>query len=672
MGNEFEEGEIKEKEPVDNSDRYFKYGIVSKKGGERGIEDTFISYSDLESLEECKKRIHFGLFGVFDGHNNDYVSKYLSDNCYKVFQKEAGDIDKEKPEKKMEDIFKIIDKKLRNESQKKDDNNIIKDINIGVDDKEIKFYKDLIQNTKEIPDDVKNVEDSQIKDLLLFKNLFKYNNNYLYSNDDTDYIGSSASLVLINNDNIITADLGITASILFDLKGNILKKKNNKDNTDNKDLLKPEHVFENKQEKKRIKKFNESVEYENLKLNIYVPASRCFGLFKYKADEILKEENQIISCIPEVNCFKKDSVDFILLMTKGMINLFKDNINDLVKKITEEFKKPDEEVKISEILDRCITEKIKELEEKEKIEKNNENKKDNKDKNILPSVKTNSIYVGKEDFGEENEIINELKKNYFKDIMDFNKNSCYYCQDKFNITCILIKINKGVEYPIIEVKIEEDKKMEGDKPIKKEKNKEEKKEEKKEEEKKDEIDKNEIKELDIEKEKEEKNDKKDEENIIEKKVDEENKEEIIEVEKKEKEKENKEEKKEEEKKEEEKKEEEKDNKIEIIEEEKKEKENKEEKIEEQKNENKEDNGENKMKKEENTIMEEKINDKNIGEDNNRIEDNKINIDEENKKKEENKIQEIQNKTENNMNIIEEEKKSKEENKEEEQADNKEN
>ena len=504
MGNEFsEEKEIKDKEPIEHSDdNYIKYGIISKKGGENDIDDTFISFSDLESSNESKNKIHFGLFGVFDGHNNVYVAKYLSDNFKNFFVKEAGDINDNNYQQKIQEIFKTIDKELKNygKSNDEDKNNIdTNNINIGVDEKEIKYFKDLIQNTKEIPTDLKNVEDSQIKDLLLFRNLFKYNNNYLYSTTDVDYIGSSASIVFINNNNIITADLGITACILFDKEGHIINYKDNKENKDNKDLLKPIHVFENKSEKKRIKKFNEIEDYENLKYNIYAPASRCFGLFKYKADEILKEENQVISCIPEVNIYNRESVDFILLMTKGMINLFKDNPNELIEKIVKQYKEKKNEIKISEILNDIIEDKITEVGEKEK---NEENKNSDKGINNTPQVKNNTIYVGREDFGEENEIINELKKNYYKDIMDLNKNNCYSCHDKYNITCILMKISKE-KYPIIEVKdVVEENKIEEEKKDEKVKDNIEKKEEENQEEKKEEIAQNEIKNVNIDKEKE--------------------------------------------------------------------------------------------------------------------------------------------------------------------------
>ena len=452
MGNEFtEENALKEIEPIDYADQYVKYGVISKKGEERAIEDCFLALPYLSSSKEVKNPINFSLFGVFDGHNDKYVAEYLTNNFQEIFEKEAGNILENNCQKELSNIFKAIDKKLKEENNNK---NEIKEnaeyINDEINEKEIQHYKNLIETTEGIPEDLKKVEDSQIKNLLLFRNLFKYNNNYLYSNNNPDYIGSSASLVMINNDYIYVADLGITKCILFDSEGNILNDDKSKENK--KDVLSFEHVFENKSEKKRIKKFNENIDYEKLKLNIYLPASRCFGLFKYKADEILKEENQIISCVPEVICKQKDSVDFILLMTKGMVNLLQNNLNEFIKKIVDIFKTQKEaDIKITDILNNYIDEKIKERDEKE----NNANKK-KEEKKINTSIKNNLIYVGKEDFGEENEIINELKKNYYKDIMDMNKNSCYSCHEKYNITCMLLKISKN-KMPIIDAKKEEKK-----------------------------------------------------------------------------------------------------------------------------------------------------------------------------------------------------------------------
>jgi len=468
MGNEYpEENVLKEIEPIDYSDEYIKYGIISKKGEEKSLDDCFLTLPDLTTKEGVKNPINFSLFGIFDGHNNDFVAKYLTNNLKEKFEEEAGNILEKNCEKQLGDIFKSVDKKLREEKIKNIDNKEY--INDDINEKEIKYYKDLIEKTQEIPEDLKKVDDSQIKNLLLFRNLFKYNNNFIYNNNDTDYIGSSASLVMINNNYIYVAELGITKCILFNIEGKILNEVKNTEKKNENDILYFNHVFDNKSEKKRIKKFNENIDYEKLKMNIYLPASRCFGLFKYKADEILKEENQIISCVPDVICKEKDSVDFILLMTKGMVNLLKDNLDQFIKNIVGVFKTQKEaDIKISELLNKYIEDKIKERDEKEK---NADNKKEEIKQNA--PIKNNLIYVGKEDFGEENEIINELKKNYYKDIMEMNKNSCHSCHDKYNITCMLLKVSKNKK-PIIEIKKEK-------KSEKKEDKKDEIKEEKKEE-----------------------------------------------------------------------------------------------------------------------------------------------------------------------------------------------
>ena len=624
MGNEFtEEKGPKEIEPVEYSDDYVKYCIISQKGEERSLDDSFLSLPDLTTPEEAKKRINFSLFGVFDGHNDKYVAEYLSKNCEEIFKKESGEINKDNCQDMIEKIFKTIDKNLREEKNNKLKNEENKEeekyISDYIDDKEIDFYKKLIKDSKEIPDDLKNVEDSQIKNLLLFRNLFKYNNNYLYSNNDPDYIGSSASIIMINNENIFTADLGITKCILFNREGKILNKGIEKENEKEKEneLFKFEHVFENKSEKKRIKRFNETIDYEKLKLNIYLPTSRCFGLFKYKADEILKEENQIISCVPKVNFYPKDDVDYILLMTKGMINLLKGKLNEFIKLIVEKFGKRD--IKISEEIKKYIN---KRLEEKEK--EGDDKEKNKEDKKPIVAAKNNPIYVGKEDFGEENEIINELKKNYYKDIMEMNKNSSHNCHDKYNITCIVMEISKNKK-PVIEEKVEE-------------------------KEKKPEIEKKEIKEVKEENEKKVENDKKEEEEKLEGKDIKENIEKEDEKENKEEKEKNEENKNEikelpaKEEKPEEKKannEEEKDKVKEEVEEKKEE--NKEENKDEKKDEKKEIKLENKEEKNENKEIE-NINDENKEENkevekkeekDDKIENEDKNINEE-KKKEENK------------------------------------
>ena len=254
-----------------------------------------------------------------------------------------------------------------------------------------------------------------------------------------------------------------------------------------------------KMKKKRIKKFNKSIDYQSLKINFYVPASRCFGFYKYKEDDILKEENQIISCVPDVFIYDKNSVDFILLITRGAFPLG-DSLKKLIDKIKNICNDENENIKnlkLTELIDEYIKNK---KEENKKIISCKTGNTPYGATNKPNSKSTNSIYIGKEDFGEENVIINELNSTYYKDIMNMNKT--YDCNGDYNMTCILIQLLKNKKPEITPnnediSKNEDNKNSKDDKLVneitnKGENNKEEN--DKKEEDKKEEKNKSEIKE----------------------------------------------------------------------------------------------------------------------------------------------------------------------------------
>jgi len=511
MGNDLiNENEYKDKEPKDEENEFIRYGIISQKCGEKSNDDSYLSISNL-SIPDKDKKINYSLFGVFDGHNSDYVSNYLSDHIHELYKKEIVNINKENYKTKIQEIFKTMDKNLRggkkgekqkdiktdeikekgkddnkNENKNEENNNIINEnnkdnnnkdkekneeinyIDVSVDERELKIIKDALKNSKDIPEELKkDVDDSEIENLLLFKNLFQYNNNYLYHNNNLNYIGSSASIVLINDDSIITADLGITKCILFNKEGNIINSKDNKESKISKDIkefndkdsknskdtkdsktsksvgdYKNEHTFNNLEEKKRIKNFNKTIDYGSLKINFYVPASRCFGFFKYKDNEILKEENQIISCVPDVYIYNKKDVDFILLLTKGAFPSTKSlkSLKEILKNLSNDDNnnetKKEDHIKLSKLICEYIKSKKEDEKKNSNIASSSSSTSTNK-----PTVKSsNSIYVGKEDFGEENAIINELNSTYYKDILSLNKIN--NCNGNYNATYILIQLLK--------------------------------------------------------------------------------------------------------------------------------------------------------------------------------------------------------------------------------------
>ena len=436
----------KENEPdieKDFQDEYIKYGIISKKCKEQSNDDNYIISSN-NNISEGDMNINFSLFGIFDGHNGNYVSKYLSENIIKFFEKEIKNIDDNNYKLELEKLFTEIDNSIKTEKNKSNDknqnNNIdIAEIELKESDKE--FFINSIKNSSDIPDEFKEIDNNELEDLLLFKNLFDSKNNYIHNLNNLNYIGSSASLVLINSDKIITMNLGITKCYLFDKEGNIInanvKPGEQKEQSD--EIIKKsknEHSFNNIEEKKRIKKFNKDIDYESLQMNSYIPTSRSFGFYKYKSNELLNSNNQIISCIPDIEIFNIQKVEYIFLVT-GM-DLSTKRLKKIKKKIKELNQEQNVEIKYSKVIEDLLPDLKKEKKskkEKEEKEEINEQSDKNKVKFILEN----------DDIEEENILLEELDNEYYKDLIELNEPKII--QDK-NTTCILIKLCKK----IIEIK----------------------------------------------------------------------------------------------------------------------------------------------------------------------------------------------------------------------------
>ena len=430
----------KENEPdieKDFQDEYIKYGIISKKCKEQSNDDNYIISSN-NNISEGDMNINYSLFGIFDGHNGNYVSKYLSENIIKFFEKEIKNIDDNNYKLELEKLFTEIDNSIKTEKNKSNDknqnNNIdIAEIELKESDKE--FFINSIKNSSDIPDEFKEIDNNELEDLLLFKNLFDSKNNYIHNLNNLNYIGSSASLVLINSDKIITMNLGITKCYLFDKEGNIInanvKPGEQKEQSD--EIIKKsknEHSFNNIEEKKRIKKFNKDIDYESLQMNSYIPTSRSFGFYKYKSNELLNSNNQIISCIPDIEIFNLQKVEYIFLVT-GM-DLSTKRLKKIKKKIKELNQEQNVEIKYSKVIEDLLPDLKKEKKskkEKEEKEEINEQSDKNKVKFILEN----------DDIEEENILLEELDNEYYKDLIELNEPEIIH--DK-NTTCILIKIYK--------------------------------------------------------------------------------------------------------------------------------------------------------------------------------------------------------------------------------------
>jgi hypothetical protein len=222
-------------------------------------------------------------------------------------------------------------------------------------------------------------------------------------------------------------NLGITKCFLLDKEGNILNAHNkSEEQTEEKNKkIKNEHTFNNIEEKKRIKKFNKDIDYESLKMNSYIPTSRSFGFYKYKSNDLLNSNNQIISCIPDIEIFDIKNVEFIFLVTG--LDLSSKRLKKLTKKIKELNLEQNEEIKYTKIIEDLLPDFKKEKKSKKEKEEINEHN------NQLPLILDN------DNIEEENILLDQLDNEYYKDLIELNEPEIFH--DK-NTTCILIKIYK--------------------------------------------------------------------------------------------------------------------------------------------------------------------------------------------------------------------------------------
>ena len=109
MGNDLtEEDSIKPNETEDNENEYIKYGIVTNKGEEKTFDDSHLSLLNISDINK-----NSSLFGIFDGHNTYYISKYLKEKFSELFKKEFSEINDKNYVNKIQELFKTIDKNIK-------------------------------------------------------------------------------------------------------------------------------------------------------------------------------------------------------------------------------------------------------------------------------------------------------------------------------------------------------------------------------------------------------------------------------------------------------------------------------------------------------------------------------------------------------------------------------
>ena len=130
----------------DTQNEFIKYGLISKKYEEKSNEDSYIISHNIQ-LSESDRSLEYSLFGIFDGHNNNYISKYLTKNINAFFETKIKDINDKTYKEKTEEVFKEIDNNLREQMNNvKEDKN---SVDIEINEKEKEFIKNSIKKSEE-------------------------------------------------------------------------------------------------------------------------------------------------------------------------------------------------------------------------------------------------------------------------------------------------------------------------------------------------------------------------------------------------------------------------------------------------------------------------------------------------------------------------------------------
>ena len=270
------------------------------------------------------------LFGIFDGHNGQEVSKYLSLH-FSQFLSENINFTNGNYKKSLEEIFINIDDSLR-----------ALQVQLELSNYSIK---------KDIKKDSNNNEFDAFLELFEPRNLDKVN--------IAEFCGSSGIVILITEKTAFIANLGNSKCIPIDNKNEIIKEKINKEHTIfNEDEIR---VLNEKFGNINIDDKNKDKVRDKYINNFPIITTRGFGDLQYKYNNIINFVGQYISNKPDIIEIPLDELNFLIIGNNGCFNE-KENTISLEKYFLDNYIK-NKEQKLSNI----IEEFFKELEKNKEM-----------------------------------------------------------------------------------------------------------------------------------------------------------------------------------------------------------------------------------------------------------------------------------------------------------------
>ena len=323
------------KNSIDKETRYIKYGSCSVQGWKTMMEEFNFFMGDI--YQNTDKKID--IFGLFCGDGGPEVAKYIC-NTFPDKLKSNNNFKEGKYIEALKETFIEVDNSLNSDKAKIELKKIEEEFKLNDNEEEIELINKTCGKGESLPD--RELEQIKcIKDLLNPRKLKDYNISF--------FSGCSGMVIIISNEKIYIANIGNIRCIPIDTNLEIISEKVTKIN-----------LVSDESEKKRIlfsQEFKEKKIYSE-----FIETSREFGLFDYKENKWLKQEDQTVSCEPDIMELDYDKIKYLIIGSNGLFEqgdisdeIFYNKCNrKLAEYFIEKINKRKDDKKISKIIEEYL------------------------------------------------------------------------------------------------------------------------------------------------------------------------------------------------------------------------------------------------------------------------------------------------------------------------------
>ena len=332
MGEELDKPE-KNYSPIDENNKYLKFGLNQVQGWKKTMEDYAIHFLDKGENK------FMNIFGIFDGHGGREVPKYLSSHFLDSLTKNKNFI-AEKYKDAFSETFFELDKSFTTKEAQEELTKYSEEYKPDKE-REIKEINDLCAPNEKL-------NNEELEQVMAFNEVFDPRN--IENANIAEFTGATGIIIAVCYRDILVAHAGNSRCLILDQDGKILNKTK-------------DHTMKDENEKKRVdlaRSFNDEEEEkkkgedEHIE---YLDSTRGFGDLEFKGNEWIEQKDQEISVEPDILLvpYDKDNkqAKYIIFGSHGMFEGDDDKVNEEIGKFfMDEINKNKEnnEVKFSDII----------------------------------------------------------------------------------------------------------------------------------------------------------------------------------------------------------------------------------------------------------------------------------------------------------------------------------